>query len=146
LTKWNATEGVPYRPVLVGNALRGVPFVPRRRAVMTEPDYDLLARFLQEYEQASDRPTVLGRWSRDFPGLAADLAALVEADQLLGQVRPGTEPVPPERLGDFRILRKIASGGMGVVYEAVQEPFGRRVAVKTIRQPQLSEQARARFL
>src|SRR5262245_661885 len=42
-------------------------------------------------------------------------------------------PVAPLRIGDYRIIRKLGEGGMGVVYEAEQQHPRRPVALKVIR-------------
>lgn len=39
----------------------------------------------------------------------------------------------PDRIGEFRIIRPLGSGGMGVVYEADQDRPQRRVALKLLR-------------
>jgi serine/threonine protein kinase len=49
-----------------------------------------------------------------------------------GDERDGVGAPPLERLGDLRIVREIGRGGMGIVYEAVQEALDRRVAVKLL--------------
>src|SRR6056297_1775863 len=52
----------------------------------------------------------------------------------------------PAKLGDFRLVRQIGRGGMGVVYEAVQESLQRRVALKVIGPASVcSKQNRQRF-
>ncbi|HKQ48314.1 MAG TPA: serine/threonine-protein kinase [Phycisphaerae bacterium] len=54
------------------------------------------------------------------------------------------EPIP-QRIGNYRVIRKIGEGGMGSVYEAEQDKPSRRVALKVIRPGYATAQALRRF-
>lgn len=97
-----------------------------------DPDGPLLREFLGKWEGAAapeDRAAVLSNYSEDHPRLAGRFRGLVDAACL---VRDATEPGPTQ-LGPYRIVRVLAVGGMGRVYEAEDVALPRTVAVKTIR-------------
>src|SRR3954447_15450030 len=105
---------------------------------MHDPDRDPIDALAEEFVTAYRRgeaPSV-DDYAERYPELAADIRELFPAATLLEDLKtpPGTPrpPPPPERLGDFRIVREIGRGGMGVVYEAEQGSLGRRVALKML--------------
>src|SRR5437868_3706065 len=103
-----------------------------------------LAEEFVERHRRGERPP-LSEYTARHPDLADDIRdlfpALVQIEQLkpargdltgaFDQAAPAGRPLP-ERLGEYRILREIGRGGMGIVYEAEQESLGRRVALKVL--------------
>ncbi|MHB1561422.1 MAG: protein kinase domain-containing protein, partial [Isosphaeraceae bacterium] len=62
-------------------------------------------------------------------------STLDAADKTYGLAGPRDVPILTGTWGEFRIVREIGRGGMGVVYEAYQESLNRHVAVKLLREP-----------
>jgi serine/threonine protein kinase len=114
---------------------------------LSTPDAEdaILGQFVRELESTADREALVRRYAEQYPALAGEFQPLAALNRMMQQPQAEAPALPP-RLGEFRILRKIAQGGMGEVYEAEQERLRRRVAVKVIRHGRISGQARARFL
>lgn len=95
-----------------------------------------VAEAVAEFQATLDRGDEFDRSA--FLKRYADVAPLV-ADALdgiaaLGRLTPAAPELhPDDALGDFRLIRRIGAGGMGVVYEADQVSLDRRVAVKVLR-------------
>ena len=62
-----------------------------------------------------------------------------------GSVAPAADGGRPTRIGRYHVKRLIGSGGMGAVYEAVQEQPRRTVALKVMRHGIASKSAMRRF-
>src|SRR5262245_5880756 len=111
-------------------------------------DRDPLDRMAEEFaarHRRGERPA-LSEFVGRHPELADEIRDLFPALVMMEQLKPaghdatgefvggddGRESPTIDRLGDFRILREVGRGGMGVVYEAVQESLGRHVALKVL--------------
>ena len=114
--------------------------------VVLEPTSEVI-RILEEYLadlEAGARPDPEELVAR-CPQMAEPLKACLAILEDLRDAAPGLRgsgrsepPADPEnqpelnQLGDFRLVREVGRGGMGVVYEAEQISLGRRVALKVL--------------
>ena len=100
--------------------------------------------FVERYRNG-ERPPV-SEYTAKYPELAEDIreffAAVAMVEDLApaesesfgdaGADAPAASLPALKQLGDYRIIREVGRGGMGVVYEAEQVSLGRHVALKVL--------------
>jgi serine/threonine protein kinase/Flp pilus assembly protein TadD len=110
---------------------------------LSEAAQDRLARILDDYLVAAEKgmPITPEELLLRHPDDAKYLRHYLSGLQLFHAAAAQLKPPPPTRVGrlepaqvvgDFRLLREIGRGGMGVVYEALQVSLERRVALKVL--------------
>lgn len=116
---------------------------------MDDIQLDHLAHEFVELLRHGERPKIED-YARRHPELADEIHDLFPLlISMEGQLEPSESAAPslspsgygqlPEKLADYRILGEAGRGGMGVVYEAIQESLGRRVALKVLPAHHLSD-------
>ncbi len=112
---------------------------------------ELAEEFLDRYRQG-ERPSLREYLDR-YPELAAEIREVFPAMAMMENIAvvdesletgPETGRDKPrgrsfEQLGDYRIIREIGHGGMGIVYEAEQVSLGRHVALKVLLRAALTD-------
>ncbi|HVX86429.1 MAG TPA: serine/threonine-protein kinase [Phycisphaerae bacterium] len=83
-------------------------------------------------EFAARYPEIADELAPCLDGLAFVNSAAAQLHEEPREPPPLAPPATAQPLGDFRLIREIGRGGMGIVYEAIQLSLGRRVAVKVL--------------
>jgi tetratricopeptide (TPR) repeat protein len=109
---------------------------------------EVVETFLAQRRSGSsiDARTFAARYPRLAPELLDALQSVETLEGARHVIAADLGHALPTRIGAYRIEREIGRGGMGVVLEAVEEPLGRRVALKLLPPEMLSSPAaRSRF-
>lgn len=121
-----------------------------RKGLSDQQWLDRLAdRFATEMRNGNS-PTI-EEYQKADPKLADEIAEILSSVAMIEDLKRQSETngesgdhlgsLEIERLGDYRMVREVGRGGMGIVYEAVHESLRRTVAIKVLPSRLFGDQA-----
>ena len=102
---------------------------------------DIVEQFTAEIR--SGKTPMVRKYVKQYPAYADELSDLLSSVAMIEGLKNYTptscvadqqfnDIAVPDFLGEYRIVSEIGRGGMGIVFEAVHETLGRRVAIKVM--------------
>ncbi|MEM1068133.1 MAG: serine/threonine-protein kinase, partial [Planctomycetota bacterium] len=109
---------------------------------------DAIAESFSNALRRGDRPSIdaiVAKYNQRFPELRSLLESILMIEGLKSSTHPPATSESTvgwdqlDQLDEYKILRQIGRGGMGVVFEAIHQPLSRRVAIKVLATRTLDE-------
>ena len=103
----------------------------------------IVADYTRRFREGS--PPAIGEYKSKYPKLANEIEELLTSVAMIeglkiesassssGEDSSTDDLAKRKQLGDYLLIRELGRGGMGVVFEAVHQSLGRRVALKVMK-------------